>query len=451
MQGFINQSALERAVSFAFAEARSRYCLMALMGAALLAASGAPLAAIWLGLALLTDEARKILARQSLALTSPLRGRAELLLDIAGAASFAAAPAIVWFSSAPLAIAMLCVLATHGANSARSGRALAASAPYGLLGFLFALEGAAGGAFGPALAGLACIVYIFAGGLQHAHRAANSRRQDSEWVRQLNMSDANEGSAAWEIDFQRQELRGGVFLARVLGRPVCYRTLVESACFAAPADRALAHGVFAPSPGPMRRVAIEHEIIGADGARRRVRHQGVLRTDTDGAPARLSCVTQLSGGAAALGELAAIDALQGPVDGPLVIVIDENAEARELAARALIRAGFRVQGVGQGEAGLALARREAPALVLLDISRTDRSGWGVLQSLKQDAETRDAPVIVLSANEDRARAISLGAAEHIVKPADRDVLTAAVMRYARQRSQAAGAAAAPAPVKARAN
>jgi CheY-like chemotaxis protein len=136
---------------------------------------------------------------------------------------------------------------------------------------------------------------------------------------------------------------------------------------------------------------------------------------------------------AALGAAATIDAVQGAQDAPLILVIEDEADARELAARALTRAGFAVQGVGGGEAGLALARAKTPALVLLDIFLPDRSGWRVLQSLKQDPKTQDIPVVVLSVNEDRAHALTLGAAEHIVKPADRDMLAATVMRYARKR------------------
>jgi signal transduction histidine kinase/ActR/RegA family two-component response regulator len=144
----------------------------------------------------------------------------------------------------------------------------------------------------------------------------------------------------------------------------------------------------------------------------------------------------------ALGAAAKIDDIQGSEDAPLVIVIEDEADARELAARALTRAGFAVQGVGGGEAGLALARAKSPALVLLDIFLPDRSGWRVLQSLKHDPKTQDIPVVVLSVNEDRAHALALGAAEHIVKPADRDMLAATVMRFARKRAATAGAPAA---------
>ncbi|HVY87085.1 MAG TPA: ATP-binding protein [Caulobacterales bacterium] len=139
---------------------------------------------------------------------------------------------------------------------------------------------------------------------------------------------------------------------------------------------------------------------------------------------------------AAQGANADIDELQGADGAPLVIVIEDEPDARELAARALTRAGFAVQGVGGGEAGLALARAKAPALVLLDIFLPDRSGWRVLQSLKHDPKTCDIPVVVLSVNEDRGHALALGAAEHIVKPVDRDVLAATVMRFARKRPAA---------------
>ncbi|HRO03921.1 MAG TPA: ATP-binding protein, partial [Terricaulis sp.] len=86
--------------------------------------------------------------------------------------------------------------------------------------------------------------------------------------------------------------------------------------------------------------------------------------------------------AIALGVAAEVDAVQGAEGAPLVLVIEDEPDARELAARALTRAGFQVQGVGGGEAGLALARSKTPALVLLDIFLPDRSGWRVLQSLK---------------------------------------------------------------------
>jgi CheY-like chemotaxis protein len=172
----------------------------------------------------------------------------------------------------------------------------------------------------------------------------------------------------------------------------------------------------------------------------------VVSAEGEGSTFTLRIPADYRDAAAALGAAVAVDEVQGAEDAPLVVVIEDEPDARELAARALTRAGFSVQGVGGGDAGLALARAKNPALVLLDIFLPDRSGWRVLQSLKQDPKTQDIPVVVLSVNEDRAQAMSLGAAEHIVKPTDRDVLAATVMRFARRRpvQQAASGAKPPA-------
>jgi DNA-binding response OmpR family regulator len=59
------------------------------------------------------------------------------------------------------------------------------------------------------------------------------------------------------------------------------------------------------------------------------------------------------------------------------------------------------------------------------------SGWSVLETLQHDSEFGDAPVMIHSVEDDRARAIAMGACEHVVKPADRELLAAAAVRFAR--------------------
>jgi signal transduction histidine kinase/ActR/RegA family two-component response regulator len=124
----------------------------------------------------------------------------------------------------------------------------------------------------------------------------------------------------------------------------------------------------------------------------------------------------------------------GGANGPLVILIEDEANARDLTARVLRRSGFEVAGAASAEAGLAMARALRPSLVLLDIYLPDQSGWDVLQTLKADAHTADVPVIILSINDNRAQALSAGAADHFVKPAESAKLVASVMRHARRRS-----------------
>lgn len=124
-------------------------------------------------------------------------------------------------------------------------------------------------------------------------------------------------------------------------------------------------------------------------------------------------------------------AREGDEDAPLALVIDDEATARDLAVRALTQVGFAVQCARTAEAGVELARATHPSLIILDINLPDRDGWSVLSDLAQAPEMRNVPVVVLSIEEDKRRSIELGAAEHLVKPASRDLLCAAALRFAR--------------------
>jgi CheY-like chemotaxis protein/HAMP domain-containing protein len=126
-------------------------------------------------------------------------------------------------------------------------------------------------------------------------------------------------------------------------------------------------------------------------------------------------------------------AREGAPEAPLALVIDDDAGARDLAARALTQVGFAVQGVRTAAAGMALAREVKPALIILDINLPDRDGQSVISELAHDAETRETPIIVLSSEDGRQRSIELGAAAHLVKPATREMLCAAALRLARSR------------------
>ncbi len=124
-------------------------------------------------------------------------------------------------------------------------------------------------------------------------------------------------------------------------------------------------------------------------------------------------------------------AREGDADAPLALVIDDEATARDLAVRALTQVGFAVQCARTAEAGVELARATRPALVILDLNLPDRDGRTVISDLALARETANLPILVLSIEEDRRRSIELGAAEHLVKPASRELLCAAALRLAR--------------------
>jgi PAS domain S-box-containing protein len=69
-----------------------------------------------------------------------------------------------------------------------------------------------------------------------------------------------------------------------------------------------------------------------------------------------------------------------------------------------------------------------PEAIILDIRLPDLSGWDVLVRLKADPQTRAIPVLILSVVDDVARALALGAAEHLVKPITRPQLIAALRK-----------------------
>jgi PAS domain S-box-containing protein len=114
----------------------------------------------------------------------------------------------------------------------------------------------------------------------------------------------------------------------------------------------------------------------------------------------------------------------------IVLLIDDEESARDLTTRALARLGFLVRTASTARDGIAMAEQLDPSLILLDINLPDMSGWDVLKTL-QERGRLNAPVIVHSVDDDRKHALGAGACEHLLKPADRDVLAAAALRFAR--------------------
>ncbi len=126
----------------------------------------------------------------------------------------------------------------------------------------------------------------------------------------------------------------------------------------------------------------------------------------------------------------AAEAFDDSQDGvPLVIVIDDEAQARDLLKRQIELQGYRVITAADGRTGLDLVRRLSPALVTLDIRMPQVDGWAVLRDLKSGETTRDIPVVICTVVDDAERAFALGATDYIVKPLDRDAVERIVWRY----------------------
>jgi CheY-like chemotaxis protein len=106
---------------------------------------------------------------------------------------------------------------------------------------------------------------------------------------------------------------------------------------------------------------------------------------------------------------------------PRVLVVDD-----ELAMRALCRVNLTVSGMSviearDGEEALELVAAERPDLILLDVMMPGLDGWQVAERLAADAETREIPIVFLTARAeaaDRMRGRELGAVGYVTKPFD---------------------------------
>lgn len=82
---------------------------------------------------------------------------------------------------------------------------------------------------------------------------------------------------------------------------------------------------------------------------------------------------------------------------PTLLVVDDDRDLRELYAEALRGEGFEVIEAGTGIQGVALARSHHPDLILMDVSMPGMNGIDATARLKAEAETRDIPVIAVTA------------------------------------------------------
>ena len=104
-----------------------------------------------------------------------------------------------------------------------------------------------------------------------------------------------------------------------------------------------------------------------------------------------------------------------------ILYVEDNEDNAYMLTRRLRRNGHEVIVAGDGEQGVAMARAEAPALILRDLSLPVLDGWEATRRLKAMAETRDIPVIALSAHVmegDKEKAIAAGCDDYDVKPID---------------------------------
>ncbi len=101
----------------------------------------------------------------------------------------------------------------------------------------------------------------------------------------------------------------------------------------------------------------------------------------------------------------------------VVLAIDDNPDAIDLI-RKYLEKDYKVVGILSSEEAVKKAKEIKPVAITLDIMMPKKDGWQVLKELKDDEETRDIPVIIVSIIDNKTLAFSLGAADYFVKPLD---------------------------------
>ena len=103
-----------------------------------------------------------------------------------------------------------------------------------------------------------------------------------------------------------------------------------------------------------------------------------------------------------------------------ILIVDDQPEVSRLLEIVLRREGRQLLFAANGEEGLALATRELPDLVLLDLMMPgDLDGYAVTRHLRQDPATAGALIVVMTAKvreQDRQEALAAGADDYIAKP-----------------------------------
>ncbi len=102
-----------------------------------------------------------------------------------------------------------------------------------------------------------------------------------------------------------------------------------------------------------------------------------------------------------------------------ILIVDDTPANLRLLSSILSEQGYRVRPVPSGPLALVATREEKPDLILLDIRMPEMDGYEVSERLKTDHQTRDIPIIFISAldaTQDKVRAFAVGGVDYVSKP-----------------------------------
>jgi DNA-binding response OmpR family regulator len=115
------------------------------------------------------------------------------------------------------------------------------------------------------------------------------------------------------------------------------------------------------------------------------------------------------------------------------LVIDDDEDMNAIVGAYVEMSGLGYRSAADGQSGLDEIARSRPDVVVLDVMLPDLDGFEVLRQIRTHADTRDLPVIMLTALGDaasRERGKAAGASDYVAKPFDPELLMATIKRHA---------------------
>ncbi|MEO8822419.1 MAG: GAF domain-containing protein [Ginsengibacter sp.] len=101
-----------------------------------------------------------------------------------------------------------------------------------------------------------------------------------------------------------------------------------------------------------------------------------------------------------------------------ILVVDDDDSIRSLLEQELGEAGYLIEQAPNGKAALESIRKHRPDLIILDVMMPEMNGFDVAAILKNDPQTMDIPIIILSIIQDKARGFRIGVDRYLTKPID---------------------------------
>jgi DNA-binding response OmpR family regulator len=114
--------------------------------------------------------------------------------------------------------------------------------------------------------------------------------------------------------------------------------------------------------------------------------------------------------------------LSRPVENSTILVVDDDEGIRSLLKQELTEAGYNVEEAADGKAAIIKIRERRPDLVILDVMMPEMNGFDVAAILKNDPQTMEIPIIILSVVQDKARGFRIGVDRYLTKPIDTGLL-----------------------------